>query len=170
MRKFITIIALSIMTLVTMTSSDKAFTIYLIGDSTMANKNIEKDGRERGWGMALQGFFAEEVFIDNRALNGRSSKTFIDEGHWQKVLNDIKPGDYLVIQFGHNDEKGKVGDKKHTIAGLTFDDNIRTFCRGALGDLIGEHALDVVKADVRGKMHLGIAAAVVQLAQDEERR
>lgn len=133
MRKFITIIALSIMTLVTMTSSDKAFTIYLIGDSTMANKNIEKDGRERGWGMALQGFFAEEVFIDNRALNGRSSKTFIDEGHWQKVLDDIKPGDYLVIQFGHNDEKGKVGDKKHTIAGLTFDDNIRTFCRGALG-------------------------------------
>ena len=98
----------------------------------MANKNIEA-GRERGWGMALQGFFAEEVFIDNRALNGRSTKTFIDEGHWQKVLDDMKPGDYLVIQFGHNDEKGKIGDKKHTIAGLTFDDNLRMFCRGALG-------------------------------------
>ena len=133
MRKFITIITMSIITLVMMTSSNKAFTIYLIGDSTMANKDIEKEGRERGWGMALQGFFAEEVYIDNRALNGRSSKSFIDEGHWQKVLDDIKPGDYLVIQFGHNDEKGKIGDKRHTIAGLTFDDNIRMFCRGALG-------------------------------------
>ena len=60
--------------------------------------------------MALQGFFAEEVYIDNRALNGRSTKSFIEEGHWQKVLNDLKPGDYLVIQFGHNDEKGKIGE------------------------------------------------------------
>ena len=114
---------MSIITLVMMTSSNKAFTIYLIGDSTMANKDIEKEGRERGWGMALQGFFAEEVYIDNRALNGRSTKSFIEEGHWQKVLNDLKPGDYLVIQFGHNDEKGKIGDKRHTIAGLTFDDS-----------------------------------------------
>lgn len=99
----------------------------------MANKDIEKQGRERGWGMALQGFFDEQVYIDNRAIDGQSTKSFIEEGHWQKVLDSMKPGDYLVVQFGHNDEKGKVGDKRHTIAGLTFDDNIRMFCRGALG-------------------------------------
>ena len=127
MRKFITLITMSIMTLVMMTSSNKAFTIYLIGDSTMANKDIEKEGRERGWGMALQGFFAEEVYIDNRALNGRSTKSFIEEGHWQKVLNDLKPGDYLVIQFGHNDEKPKAD--RHTDPGSTFDYNLAKFVR-----------------------------------------
>lgn len=103
----------------------------MIGDSTMANKNIEK-GPERGWGMALQGFFTENVRVDNHALNGRSSRSFILEGHWQKVIDAIKPGDYLVIQFGHNDEKGVAGDKRHTDPGTTFDDNYRMFCRAAM--------------------------------------
>lgn len=120
-----------IMTMVMMTSSNKHFTIFMIGDSTMANKDIKK-GPERGWGMALQGFFTENVTIDNHALNGRSSRSFILEGHWQKVIDAIKPGDYLVIQFGHNDEKGVIGDKRHTEPGLTFDDNYRMFCRAAL--------------------------------------
>lgn len=123
------IVALFVM--VFMTSSNKQCTIYMIGDSTMANKDIKK-GPERGWGMALQGFFTENVRVDNHALNGRSSRSFILEGHWQKVIDAIKPGDYLVIQFGHNDEKGKTGDRRHTDPGLTFDDNYRMFCRKAM--------------------------------------
>ncbi|MDY4843477.1 MAG: pectinesterase, partial [Prevotella sp.] len=67
------------MTMILMTSSNKHFTIYMIGDSTMANKDISK-GQERGWGMALQGFFTENVTVDNHALNGRSSRSFILEG------------------------------------------------------------------------------------------
>lgn len=113
------------------TSSNKQCTIFMIGDSTMANKDIKK-GPERGWGMALQGYFTNNVLVDNHALNGRSSRSFILEGHWQKVLDAMKPGDYLVIQFGHNDEKGKIGDKRHTDPGLTLDDNYRMFCRAAL--------------------------------------
>ena len=66
--------------LFTMTSSDKRITIFMIGDSTMANKDIKK-GPERGWGMVLQGFFTENVVVDNHALNGRSSRSFILEGH-----------------------------------------------------------------------------------------
>lgn len=97
----------------------------------MANKDIKK-GPERGWGMALQGFFTENVTVDNHALNGRSSRSFIREGHWQKVYDAMKPGDYLVIQFGHNDEKGKTGDKRHTDPGTTFLDNYRMYCRAAL--------------------------------------
>ncbi|MBQ0074082.1 MAG: rhamnogalacturonan acetylesterase [Prevotella sp.] len=116
--------------LFTMTSSTKTFTIFMIGDSTMANKDIKK-GPERGWGMALQGFFTENVIVDNHALNGRSSRSFILEGHWQKVYDAMKPGDYLVIQFGHNDEKGHIGDKRHTDPGLTLDDNYRMFARAA---------------------------------------
>lgn len=113
-----------------LTSSNKRITIFMIGDSTMANKDIKK-GPERGWGMALQGFFTENVIVDNHALNGRSSRSFILEGHWQKVYDAMKPGDYLVIQFGHNDEKGKIGDKRHTDAGLTLDDNYRMFACAA---------------------------------------
>lgn len=113
-----------------LTSSNKHITIFMIGDSTMANKDIKK-GPERGWGMALQGFFTENVIVDNHALNGRSSRSFILEGHWQKVYDAMKPGDYLIIQFGHNDEKGKIGDRRHTDAGLTLDDNYRMFARAA---------------------------------------
>lgn len=131
MKKLLTTICIALFTLCVMTSSNKHFTIFMIGDSTMANKDIKK-GPERGWGMALQGFFTENVTVDNHALNGRSSRSFILEGHWQKVIDAIKPGDYLVIQFGHNDEKGATGDKRHTDPGLTFDDNYRMFCRAAM--------------------------------------
>ncbi len=113
-----------------MTSGKKHTTIFMIGDSTMANKDINK-GPERGWGMALQGFFTEDITVDNHALNGRSSRSFILEGHWQKVYDAMKPGDYLIIQFGHNDEKGVIGDKRHTDPGLTLDDNYRMFARAA---------------------------------------
>lgn len=126
----VSVIAVLLSLLFTMTSSNKRITIFMIGDSTMANKDIKK-GPERGWGMALQGFFTEDVLVDNHALNGRSSRSFILEGHWQKVYDAMKPGDYLVIQFGHNDEKGKIGDRRHTDAGLTLDDNYRMFARAA---------------------------------------
>lgn len=128
----ITVTILMLLSLFVMSSSNKRTTIFMIGDSTMANKDIRK-GQERGWGMALQGFFTENVTVDNRALNGRSSRSFIIEGHWQKVYDAMKPGDYLVIQFGHNDEKGSIekGNKRHTEPGLTFDDNYRMFIRAA---------------------------------------
>ena len=63
--------------------------------------------------------------VDNHAVNGRSSKSFINEGRWQKVLDRLKPGDYVFIQFGHNDEKPKPD--RHTDPGSTFDANLRRF-------------------------------------------
>lgn len=106
---------------------DKVITIFMIGDSTMANKNISKGNLERGWGMALQCYFDDGIRIDNHAVNGRSSKSFIDEGRWQTVVEKIKPGDYVFIQFGHNDEKPKAD--RHTEPGTTFDENLRKFVR-----------------------------------------
>lgn len=100
-------------------------TIFMIGDSTMANKDITGGSPERGWGMMLPGFFSEEVRIDNHARNGRSSKSFIDEGLWQKVISQVKRGDYVFIQFGHNDEK--ADSTRHTDPGTTFDANLRRF-------------------------------------------
>jgi lysophospholipase L1-like esterase len=79
--------------------------VYTIGDSTMANKDTVGNP-ERGWAMMLQPFFDENyVIVENHARNGRSSKSFFDEGRWQTVLDQLKPGDYVFIQFGHNDQK-----------------------------------------------------------------
>lgn len=80
-------------------------TVYLAGDSTAANKAEDKRP-ETGWGELLQQHFdPAKVKIDNRALNGRSTKSFVDEGHWQKILDVLKKGDYVFVEFGHNDEK-----------------------------------------------------------------
>ena len=108
-----------------MTSSSKLTTIFIIGDSTAAEKSRFKSSPERGWGMVLQGCFDDKILVDNHAVNGRSSKSFIDEGRWQKVLDKIKPGDYVIIQFGHNDEK--PDPKRHTDAETSFADNLRRY-------------------------------------------
>jgi lysophospholipase L1-like esterase len=78
--------------------------VYLIGDSTMANKKKEKFP-ETGWGQVFQDFFTDRVTVKNHAKNGRSSKSFIDEGLWQEVYDSLEKGDYVFIQFAHNDEK-----------------------------------------------------------------
>ena len=82
-------------------------TIYTIGDSTMANKTKTDDNPERGWGQMLQLFFNDNIIIDNRAVNGRSTRSFIDEKRWDAIYKVLKPGDYVFIQFGHNDQKEK---------------------------------------------------------------
>lgn len=88
---------------------NKKIKVYLIGDSTIANKEI-KAFPETGWGMPFRYFFDSTVEVDNRAKNGRSTKSFIAEGLWQLVVDNLNEGDYVLIQFGHNDEgKEKVG-------------------------------------------------------------
>lgn len=91
-------------------TAQSPITVYLAGDSTMARKLPEKRP-ETGWGEALQQFFDEaKVRIDNHAQNGRSTRTFIAEKRWQAIVDKLKPGDYVFIQFGHNDQpKEKVG-------------------------------------------------------------
>ena len=80
-------------------------TLHLIGDSTMANKPIIPANPERGWGQMFQLYFEDSVRVENYAQNGRSTKTFISEGRWAKVVAALQPGDFVLIQFGHNDEK-----------------------------------------------------------------
>lgn len=101
-------------------------TIFMIGDSTMANKPLADENQERGWGQMLPLMLHGPVKVDNHAVNGQSTKSFINEGRWDKVVERIRPGDYVVIQFGHNDEKFK-NPKKFTEPGSTFDDNLRKF-------------------------------------------
>src|SRR2546426_6198413 len=84
--------------------SQEPITIYLAGDSTMAEKLPEKRP-ETGWGEALHKFFqANKVRIENHAKNGRSTRTFIEEKLWPGIVEKLKEGDYVFIQFGHNDQ------------------------------------------------------------------
>lgn len=124
MKKYVSLFFCLVMALL-MTSSSKTTTIFVIGDSTAAEKSHPERQPERGWGMVLQGCFDDKIIVDNHAVNGRSSKSFIDEGRWQKVLDKMKPGDYVFIQFGHNDEKPKPD--RHTDPGSTFDANLAKF-------------------------------------------
>lgn len=89
--------------------------IVLVGDSTTAP--------EGGWGPGFCALMTKNVTCIDDALNGRSTKSFIDEGAWAKAL--AKKGDYYTIQFGHNDQK--PNPDRHTDPGSTFDDNLRRF-------------------------------------------
>ena len=92
-------------------AAQQRVTIYLAGDSTMAQKLSEKRP-ETGWGEALGQFFRENaVRIDNRAKNGRSTRTFISEGLWQGIIDSLHQGDFVFIQFGHNDESKEKTDR-----------------------------------------------------------
>jgi lysophospholipase L1-like esterase len=98
--------------------------VFMIGDSTMADKDPKAEP-ERGWGQALPSFFDDTVKVSNHAVNGRSSKSFLDEGRWQTVLNSLLTGDYVIIQFGHNDEKSDA--TRHTDPYTTYKNNLEKF-------------------------------------------
>ena len=107
-------------------AADAAPLVYLAGDSTMAIKQL--DLPERGWGMALNGLFKDPAMVQNHAVNGRSTRSFIDEGRWARLVAALQPGDFVLIQFGHNDEKienPKVGTDVKTV----FADNLRRFIK-----------------------------------------
>lgn len=80
-------------------------TLYTIGDSTMANKKDPDRNPEHGWAQVLQPFFNNTIVVENKAVNGRSTKSFIAEKRWDSIYVKLKKGDYVFIEFGHNDEK-----------------------------------------------------------------
>ena len=79
--------------------------VYLAGDSTMADKPTDPPNPEFGWGQLLPRFFTDPAMIVNHAANGRSTRSFIAEGRWPQLIATVRPGDWVIIQFAHNDEK-----------------------------------------------------------------
>ena len=105
-------------------SANRKVNIWMIGDSTMAEKN--PNSTERGWGMLFPKFVdLEKVNVKNYGKDGRSTKSFIAEGWWTKVLDSLQTGDFVIIQFGHNDEK--TNTYLHTDPATTFRDNLKRF-------------------------------------------
>jgi lysophospholipase L1-like esterase len=96
---------LFIICLITTASFAQKTTLYTIGDSTMANKKDSDRNPEHGWAQVLQPFFRDNIVVENKAVNGRSTKSFINEKRWDSIYKKLKKGDFVFIEFGHNDEK-----------------------------------------------------------------
>lgn len=96
------VVLLGIILLVSFTAKDKKIKIYLIGDSTMCSYEPSRVP-VTGWGMPFVNFFDAGVKIENKARGGRSTRTFLSENRWKSVTDSLSEGDYVFIQFGHND-------------------------------------------------------------------
>ncbi|MCF3649210.1 pectate lyase [Synoicihabitans lomoniglobus] len=96
--------------------------LFLAGDSTVADKPRAANP-ERGWGQLLREFALPGLRVDNRAVNGRSTKSFIDEGRWDALVADLDAGDWVLIQFGHNDEKSQ-DPTRYADPGGAYRDNL----------------------------------------------
>lgn len=85
-------------------ANPKLPTLFLVGDSTVRNGHGDGAGGQWGWGEPLVNYFdRSKINVVNRAIGGRSSRTYLTEGHWNETLSQIKPGDIVLFQFGHND-------------------------------------------------------------------
>ncbi len=128
--------------------------IFLIGDSTMADKPLVGNP-ERGWGQMVPRFFVEGMVIENHARNGRSTKSFLREGRWNEVYEKLRPGDYVFMQFGHNDAK-KEDTSRYAEAHTNYQTNLLRFIR----DARSKHATPILltpvcrrRFDAQGKVY-----------------
>lgn len=163
----VALLSLTVILLVAFQQRNK-ITVYLIGDSTMADKEV-KAYPETGWGMPFHYYFDSTVIVDNRAKNGRSTRTFIEQGRWQSVLQILKEGDYVMIQFGHNDEVPTKGS-------YTPPDQFTTNLEKFVNDTRSKKAIPVLitpvarrKFDSTGKI-VETHAAYTQLVKDVARK
>ena len=101
-KAYLYIVILALVALVSC-SEQPRLTIYMVGDSTMADYRDTISTPIRGWGQVLPTFLKKNVVVRNHAKDGRSTKSFIDEGRWNMVMKKLGKGDVVVIQFGHND-------------------------------------------------------------------
>jgi len=97
---------------------------YIIGDSTVKNGDGTGKNNQMGWGTVITPFFdTTKIDVQNHAIGGRSSRTFITEGRWNKILETLKKDDYVIMQFGHNDASplDDTARARGTIRGISED-------------------------------------------------
>lgn len=130
--------------------------VILVGDSTVADYKPELV--IRGWGQVIPRFFNDDIKIINKAISGRSTKTFIQDGDWEKTLKLVKPGDYVLIQFGHNDSHAK--DKPES---TDADTNYTEFLRKYVDDVRAAKATPILITPMhRGNFNKDIITAELQ--------
>lgn len=148
-----------------------AFKIFWAGDSTV-KQNTYMSFPQTGIGQAYGLFLKKTVKIENYAENGRSTKSFIDEGILDEIDKEIGKGDFLYIQFGHNDEK--EDEARHTDSFGSYQDNLRKFVEVArkheayplfITSLYRRH-FNEDKKTLKDKVHLDYPDAMIALAQE----
>lgn len=152
--------------------TNKKMTIFIAGDST-AEIKTKSERPESGWGEFLSDFFNGSVHIENHAMGGRSTKSFLDQKRFEPILNEMKPGDYLLIQFGHNDQK-MDDPERYTDPQSTYQDNLKWFIKetrhkNATPILLSSISRRVFKDGQIDTTSLGeYPAAMRKVAQEEE--
>lgn len=143
--------------------------VFVAGDSTAASYAQEREPLS-GWGQAIGRFFQPLVEVRNRAVSGSSSKSFLEKGHWHSLVQELQAGDYVLIQFGHNDAKDDPN--RHTDPGSSFPSYLRGYVedagsKGAYPVLLTPVERREVTADGgHAPTHGPYAEAVRQLAHD----
>lgn len=148
----------------------KPVTVWMIGDSTMCLYEPER-APITGWGMPFAKFFTNDVSFENRAKGGRSTRTFISEGRWKPVADSLSAGDYVLMQFGHNDEAKEEKYKDRYTPVPDYKTNLTKFItetrqKGGLPVLITP--VSRMKFDKEGKAletHTEYTQAVYEVAQ-----
>ena len=126
---FIFLLAVVLLSCVLIAAGKRTPTLFMVGDSTMADKTELDISPERGWGQVFPTYLKENVRVENHAMNGRSTKSFVDEGRWDSVLVRMHRGDVLILQFGHND--AKYTDPKRYSSPEQYEANLRRMIRQA---------------------------------------
>ncbi|WP_150268854.1 rhamnogalacturonan acetylesterase [Paenibacillus tepidiphilus] len=151
--------------------SNEQITLFLAGDSTVTDVGDEKGFPFSGWGQMLQYYFKHDVAVANHAVGGRSSKSFIQEGRLDAIMEEIAEGDYLFIQFGHNDQKWD--EARYTDPSTTYPEYLRQYiavARSKKATPVLVTSMHRRYFDEAGKLkdtHGAYLEAVRQLAEEE---
>lgn len=128
MKQFGYLSSIVLLLLLCVAAQKRPVTIFMVGDSTMADKTELEISPERGWGQLLPTYLQGNIQVQNHAMNGRSTKSFLNEGRWDEVMRRAHKGDIVVLQFGHNDAKeadpkryASVEDYKHNLTLMIRD-------------------------------------------------
>ena len=103
--------------------------IFLAADSTVQSYDLSEQN-QGGWGEFLQDYLTDDVQVINHAIGGRSSKTFVEEGRLHKIIEEMKKGDYLFIQMGHNDATANKPER-YTDPSTTYKNYLKMYVEGA---------------------------------------
>jgi len=146
-----------------------ALSVICIGDSIVAPGPVSQPDQV-GWGETLPDFFTEEVAVINHAIGGRSSKSFVDEGRWDSAKEDIREGDFVLIEFGHNDQKNDP--TRFTNPETTFRDYLRLYISdsrelGAIPVLVTPLARRIFGSDGKASQSLAPYARAMEAVADE---
>jgi len=151
-------------------AKDPVITVYLIGDSTVCDQDIKRYP-VTGWGTPFADYLMNNVQVKNHAKGGRSTRTFIEENRWQPVADSLKAGDYVLVQFGHNDEAKEpqyaarytsVPDYKRNL--IRFINETRA--KNAYPILVTPVSRRVFKLGKAQETHVAYTAAVIELGKE----